>query len=332
MAQVIYPCEETFRGPWLLEREGLDSLDAVIKEQMERLEARRKHLLENAIRREKDQLHNTEEYKALDEAGRKEEDKKAKMRVESAPAYAEGKCVVTLTLSSKSRVVEDSFGKAAMEPACESHSVVKAEVKLTCGDITAEIVVPTPEKNSPLRVVTLPEGSEAARETFTKFRLWAEDHKPDWLRIINGLPPIAIFAFALSLSILLSMLTLLIGSRRGGESWAEEAKDVLEKKMTPELQGRALQLLLRKEVYGRDPEIEVSFPYWVRCSIVMILIATLLLVIQATTAFEIGKGKTSVKWQKWYAGILRRILPAFLLMGVVASALGSYVFEYLRTK
>ena len=103
MGQVIYPCEETFTGPWLLDKEGLESLDAVIREQLERLEARRKHLLDNAIRREKDRLHNTEEYKTLDPAGRKDEDKKAKTRVESDPVYGEGKCVVVRSPSRQNR-------------------------------------------------------------------------------------------------------------------------------------------------------------------------------------------------------------------------------------
>jgi hypothetical protein len=107
-------------------------------------------------------------------------------------------------------------------------------------------------------------------------------------------------------------------------------RQLLENGLKPEDQGRALQLLLQKAAGREDAgtRIHASAGFLVLTAILAGLAA--LLSVKARTAFEIGKGAASVKRQKQYDRFLRKTIPTFLILGVLASVLGSWLFELIR--
>jgi len=181
VARIIYPCEVAFPGPWLLDSSALTELDSLIAEQWKRLSAYKKKEIEKTFDREKYQLQTLDSYNQLDENARKEEDKKLRQKIENDPLYSDDGYTVTLTLVSNVKVVESSFTAADSAPECQGQLVKKAEVRIVCGGIKVEMIVPAPDKLRSLSLLTLPEGSEPAVEAFIKFRKWADERRPDWL-------------------------------------------------------------------------------------------------------------------------------------------------------
>jgi hypothetical protein len=116
------------------------------------------------------------------------------------------------------------------------------------------------------------------------------------------------------------------------DTLGEAVRNLVAKGVKPEDYGRALELLLRLSPVYPKQYGALNLPAWlVGVSTTMALIATLLS-FQARTAFEIGKGAESVLRQKRYEWFLRKAIPAFFIFGVLASAVGSFVFETLRLK
>jgi hypothetical protein len=329
---VIHPWQESLSGPWLLDNACLQELDRIVAEQWTQLEAHRKKLIENAVDREKYQMRKLPWYNNLQEVERKEEDKRIKQHIENDPLYADDGCTVTLTLASGTRVVEPSFERAALAQACQGQLVIRADVKLACGGIKVELVVPRLDKGHALSIVVLPEGSVPAWEVFVKLRLWAEDHKPDWLRILNG-SVIGVWAIAAMLFIMFCLLALVTQSGSAtsvGPSWRTDARDLVNKDIKPDDHGKALTILLRSALDPREPKDVMPVPFWLIAVGVTIFITALLLSYPASTVFEIGSGRGRVRRQKAYAYFLRRSIPAFLIFGVLASFFGTAVFELIR--
>jgi hypothetical protein len=105
---------------------------------------------------------------------------------------------------------------------------------------------------------------------------------------------------------------------------------LVKKGVTPADENRALELLLQKEIGGTDNEGKLEASWWLKSILLTIISILIFLSLRASTVFEIGKGKARARLQQWYDGFLRKTIPAFLIMGVVASALGNMVYEYFR--
>ena len=199
MAQIIYPCQHSWLGPWLLDAQALEKLDTVLIEQWKVLEAHKKRLINNAVEREKYQMRKLDWYNKLPEADRIKEDEKIREKAQSNPEYADDGIKIVFTLPKGRKVLEDSFHKAIVDPALVEEVVTKAEFNSHfCGGVKATLVVPATAtaKDKSLSIITLPEGSEPARELFVRLQLWADEHQPGWLRRLNGVeaPGIVILA------------------------------------------------------------------------------------------------------------------------------------------
>ena len=109
-------------------------------------------------------------------------------------------------------------------------------------------------------------------------------------------------------------------------------RDLVAKGVKPEDYGRALELLLRQSAaFPKQPGV-LNLPVWFGIAATAIALIAGLLSLPARTAFEIGKGAANVSRQKRYDWFLRKAIPTFFILGVAASALGSFVFELLRPK
>jgi len=90
-----------------------------------------------------------------------------------------------------------------------------------------------------------------------------------------------------------------------------------------------LELLLQKAATQPGSD-KLNLPTWFVIGAAILAVFATLFTIKARTAFEIGRGAASVYRQKQYDRFLRKIVPAFLIMGVSASILGSVFFEFMR--
>jgi hypothetical protein len=77
---------------------------------------------------------------------------------------------------------------------------------------------------------------------------------------------------------------------------------------------------------------QVVLPVWFGIATAAIALIAALLSVPARTAFEIGKGAAKISRQKGYDWFLRKAIPSFFILGVAASAFGSFLFELLKSK
>jgi hypothetical protein len=332
MAEIIRKTESTFSGPWLLDSAALAALDEIIDEQWSRLEAHKKGQIASAVRREQYRLTMSDSNPQRSENERKAEENEIRQRIENDDRYSGDGRTITLTLSSGNKVRVNSFREAAHDVNCQDHEIAKIEVKLYCGGIRGDVVVPTPDKSRGLSLVTLPEASAQADELFVRLHRWAEQYKPDWFRQICGMGAFGAWLFALMFLLLFLLIGLVTGTISEQNSWRDEVRELVAKGVKPEDHGRALELLLRKSADLAIEPSAIQAPLWFSIAAVIMVIVASLLSFPARTAFEIGNGAGSVRRQQRYDRFLRKIIPTFLIMGVLASVLGSFAFEYLRPK
>ncbi|HVS34589.1 MAG TPA: hypothetical protein VMS17_03340 [Gemmataceae bacterium] len=334
MAQIIRKTEAAFSGPWLLDEAALAALDSILDEQWSRLEAHKKVQIRNALRRERNRRGKPESETEHPGDESKVEEKDMRQRVESE--YPDDGRAITLTFSTGNKLQVTSFREAANDVNCQHHEVTKIEVRLRCGGVRGDLEVPTLDQKQTrsLSLVTLPEASEPADELFVVLHRWAEQNKPDWFRQLCGIHPLGIWMLWITLVCLCVMFALLTGLFRiQRDPWSDEVRELLEKGVKPEDHGRALELILRRQLAafpGANDKIAV--PTWFWAVALTTAIVAMFLSVPARTAFEIGKGAASVRWQKRYDGFLRKIIPSFLILGVLASALGSFAYDFVRSK
>ena len=330
MSEMIRKTESTYFGPWLLDKAALDALDEIIDEQWARLEAHRKRRIDNAVRRERDRLRKSDSNAGLSEGKRKVEAQEIRQRLEND--YPDDGRTIILTLLSGNKVRANSIREAANDLHCQDQEVAKVEVKLRCGGIRGDLVVPTPDKNHGLSLVTLPEASEQADELFVRLNRWSEEYKPDWFRRLHGSPPGVVVFLGGSLMILVSMIGMFTGSISTKNALKDEARKLVIKGVKPEDYGRALEILLQQSVRPPGGDDLIILPTWYYAATSAMIVVVLLLSFGARTAFEIGKGATIVRRQKRYDTFLRRSIPAFLIMGALASIVGTIALELVRSK
>ncbi len=136
--------------------------------------------------------------------------------------------------------------------------------------------------------------------------------------------------FAILLAIAFSMIAVLAGMNFRGPAWKDETRELVKKDIKPEDYGRAFRILLDKELSGSRVEGSGFIPVWVLCILGILFLTAFFLSVPAYTAFDIGVGKLKVRRQKSYDSFLRKILPTFLIMGVLASALGTVLYESFK--
>jgi hypothetical protein len=325
MGEFIRKTESKVAGPWLLDRAALLSLDEIIDDQWSRLEAYKQSQIEDAVRAELDRPRKSDPNPERDLEN-------VRRRARQDSRYSGDGRTIMLTVASGNKIRVDSFSEAMNDVNCHGQVVTKIEVKLYCGGVRGDLVVPTADVFPQLSLITLPEASEQADELFVRLNRWADEHKPDWLRRIRGTPSILIWAFSLLSFVLVLLIGMLTGSVSETNTLGQAVRDLVARGVKPADYGQALELLLRLSPEYPKQYGTLYFPAWlVGVAITMALIATLLS-FQARPAFEIGSGAASVLRQKRYDWFLRKGIPAFFILGVLASALGSFVFEALRVK
>jgi len=253
---------------------GLAALDEIIDEQQQRLEEHRKRQIEKAVRLRQDR-HRKSVSNSERSADQKVEGKEIRQHVEKEHPAAV--CIITLTLSSGDKIRVGSFREAADDVTCKGHAVTKVEVGLRCADIRGDLVVPTPDKNHGLSLITLPEASEPADELFVRLNQWAEQFKPASCVGSKVCRPGLLVAFAGVLMIVVAVLGIITRAIPTKNSWRTEARMLVARGVKPEDHSRALELLLRQSA-GLDNDVEFSqIPLWYKVTFATVMVAAILL-------------------------------------------------------
>jgi hypothetical protein len=148
---------------------------------------------------------------------------------------------------------------------------------------------------------------------------------------VNGSRGFALILLTLLLA-LCFMFLMITGVVRKKNTLKDEVQTLIAKGVKPEDHGRALELLLRQSVTAPNEGDMLLVPRWFWIATAIAFAVACLLSFGARTAFEIGKGEASVRWQKWYGSFLRKTIPAFVVLGVLSSMFGSILLELLRSK
>jgi hypothetical protein len=325
MADIIRKTETKIAGPWLLDRAALLALDEIVDDQWSRLEAYKQSQIEEAVRAELDRPRKSD-------PNPKRDLENVRRNIQQDPRYSGDGRTIVLTVQSGNKIRVRNFREAINDVSCQGQVINKIEVKLYCGGIRGDLVVPTADAKQELSLIALPEASEQADELFVRLNRWADEHKPDWLRRLRGMFPLFTWVFGLLIFVMFLMLGLMTGAVRETNTLGQSVRDLVAKGVKPEDYGRALELLLQMSTAYPKQYAALDLPPWlVGVAITMAVIATLMS-FQAHTAFEIGNGAASVSRQKHYDWFLRKVVPAFFIFGVLASAVGSFVFETFRLK
>ena len=331
MAQIIRKTEASFPGPWLLDSAALAALDEIIDEQWSRLEAYKKREIASALRHAPYPLGDSESPARRSGYGSDAAEDGIRRPEQEHEFHSGDGRTITLTLSSGNKIRVNSFREAASDVHCQDHEISKIEVKFYCGGIRGDMVVPTP-KSPGLSLVTLPEASDAADELFVSLNRWAEQYKPDLLRQWRSLGFPLWWIFALLLLAGLLALGAITGFISETNTWNTEVRQLLAAGVRVEDQSRVLELLLQKAAGLDQSRGTIHWPVWFVVVTVILAIVASLFSIRAHTAFEIGRGVAIVRRQRRYDWFLRKAIPTFLIMGVLASILGSFAFEFLWPK
>jgi hypothetical protein len=231
MAEMIRKTESKLPGPWLLDRAALLALDDIIDEQWSRLEAYKEGQIDYAVRTE--QLARGEgDLGALRE------------RAQQDSRYSGDDRTIMLTLTSGNKIRVKSFREALDDVKCQGHEITKMEVKLYCGGIRGDLVVPSADMSQALSLITLPEASEQADELFVRLNWWAEEYKPDWLRKIRGIPFFLIWVGSLIAFALVLLMGEITGTVSETSTLRQAVRELVAKGVKPEDYGQALELLL----------------------------------------------------------------------------------------
>jgi hypothetical protein len=331
MAEMIRKKESKLPGPWLLDRAALAALDEIIDEQWSRLEAHKKGQIEDAVQAEQDGVRKSGPNPGSNE-GACDVDSEIERRAKQDSRYSGDGRTVVLTLASGNKIRVNSFREAINDVSCQEHEIAKVEVKLYCGGIRGDLVVPTADISQGLSLVALPEASEQADELFVRLNGWAEQYKPDLLRRIRGMGPIFAWVIALMALAVILVILLMTGVAAETNSLTDAVRDLVAKGVKPEDYGRALELLLRESPGYPKQNGVLTVPAWFNVAAIILAAIAALLSFQARTAFDIGKGAASVLRQRRYDWFLRKAIPAFFIVGVLRSAVGSWILEMFRSK
>ena len=292
MPELHPPTEFSMRGPWLLSREVLLSLDSALDEEWERISARREALV-------------------------------AEHQSEASDRYLPYELKrsskgVTLTLKSGAEFVSDSFAQALRDPSIASEVPVGFSASLEAADVRFKLS--TSRWNDALQLTATPSDNREAQEALVLLSQWMRDHcAPLWQRIWSRLSGLQWFAWWLLLFVALSV----IGAQSSpGERLARaRARDLIDAGINSANINEAVQLMLSLQMDYYPNAGKVMVPQWVGVTILGGLAVSIVLSFRPRIVLGIGRGEQIIRrWRVWLR-IIGVVVPTFLFSGVAGPAL-----------
>lgn len=309
MAQMIQKNRGRYKGIWHLSQNALDELDNMISESWKELQK----LREFKIKEEVDQRKK--------ETNQEKTDDELKRDVEQSYKFDKNDLQITVEMSNGQKFNAKFIKDISEDPSTKDLAPISLKTSITTESVQLKMDI---EENYSY-LESYPEAEDLANKMFFKFENWLTNNK------LNNLFCVwrdYIFVMMPTMVLSLICLTLLISfnvNKIDKNNLSIKAKILLNQDISEFESKEALKLLLTDR-FAPNIEREIS---WKKKNFLFFLIFFFLclpIFFPPRNAIAIGKGVKSVKNQKKWLYFLLKILPSFIVLGVLASIVGSYIY------
>jgi hypothetical protein len=318
MVTILHSTQKSWNGPWLLDGVSIKELDNIISTYWEKLERRRKSLLEKDIK---------ERYKSYKKIYGNTLPDHIKETLElhtseSSFALTDKQFNIILSRDHARFFPCESFGTAFRERALLDEIPCGFAVYLTSGDVTCKLFVDY--DTNKLEVEIKPNDVAESRELFTDVYTWVDRHSQTPIqRFFEWLSRRKWFLIVPYTS---TMFLLFVQAQdRTMENLRDKAIDFLQTGISQSNVIEAVDILLRIETQSVTPQ-PMHFPTWFWFSLGGLTYLVLALFLQPRVILGIGKGTRRIKLWKWWQGILLITIPLFIV-GLLSSFFGERILQ-----
>lgn len=300
MAEVLYPTQGNFDGPWLIPSTALFKLDEIIDEFWPRLEEVRDTMfLEEVEERTNKRI---EKYPKLDKA---EVEADMKEFVKALSGYSERR-QVTLSVEGGKTLKIATFKEAQFHPEIQDCEVSGFLLSFKCGPIKCDVQT---WSDRSINIDVGPQGAEVSRELYTAIRSWTKSVSPS--------RPLAFWkaASGAQWGFFLAVLFIIGAIITPNSHWKQEAQVLLDHGINSAAdQQKVNELLLKIASDYTPPSQRLGLPFWfkmfafagfVTCGILSITPPKLLI--------GLGSGDIRLRRWRWWIRFAFLSIPLFIL-------------------
>jgi hypothetical protein len=307
MGQINYTTRTRINGPFLIDREHLEQLDAIMFEEERRLKAANSKAIretaEKQFREEKPRTAITE-----DNLG-----PYLKRAAEEHP-FRESARKLVVSFKDKRSFQGESFAELLRQPEVREEVATRFDYSLRVGAV--ECKVRGMKNGANLYIETFPDYLSESREAFGVLRQWATRiEAPRWQQALRSIYGIFIFVF---IFVLLSLFDS--AETRAKEFKTQElkteAKQLLGDGLKPDEQVRAIEIMLALQTEFVPTEaIEKAAPTLKKSVAIQYLsaVACLILSIWPSMELGIGKGENRIRGWRWWLKIVFYSIPGWVI-------------------
>lgn len=307
MAEFIHSTEAEIKGPFLIDRSQIEALDKILSEEWNRFQEQRRLDIDEEVENEFRAQRKENFYPNLtDEQLRL----RARKIAERAHEYRERKEFFIFLKNGPSAKVKD-FTTALREPDLQDKEPNGLYVILQSCNRTCEVTLTG--RRTTLKVEVSPKRDQFVQQTLMVLKNWQNSVRPPrwqalWLEFKGAQWFVWLFAV---------LACLVIGQSRNEKAvsldTSKEAAQLFQtNSLTPELQGRAIQLILAKTHGLQKSNAKSEVPNL----LVFLLIAgtayCIALSFPPDISIAIGAGERQVKFWRGYANFILITTPAFI--------------------
>jgi len=305
MATILHSTQNSWKGPWLIEGNPIKELDSIISEYWEKLENRRKNLLEKEVREAYKSYRKI--YKTAPLPDQIKENLK-NYRTESKFAITEKKFYIILSKDHERSYPCESFSMAFRERTLLNESPCGFAVYLTSGDVTCKLFID--HNTNKFEVEIKPNNVTEVQELFTALYNWVDKYNVNPIQKLFH----AISRFQLYVLVPYFFVILIFFIQAQDQKLdlvRVRARELLETGITQSNIVEAVETLIKIETQPSFSTIE--FPKWFGVAIGVFIYLVVILNFQPRVILGIGKGTRKIKLWKWWQGFILATIPLFVL-------------------
>jgi hypothetical protein len=311
----------TVEDPWLLSKDDLEGLGEELAQAWEDLEGRRSERLEQA------------RTEALAELRKTDPDAEAKDLKHWRPYELEKsvqKCV--FALEGGARVETTTVGEALKRRDILDKRVESFHVSLSSGDI--EVAVDSRWRG--LNLETKPDSDPLAQEIFERLLHWKDAvEQPPWVIRWKSWSIGAIILAMLPLYFLL--LTFMpTDASRNATAWRQEAWNLLQDRLTPEEQQRAIEILLASQAQypaprgALQPSTASAGLRRLRIILLAAVVGFVVLGLPPRSTVGLGPGAKQLRRYRWWISFVSKAVPISLFATLVLDPFLTWLSQNLK--
>ena len=317
MARILYSTKESFKSPWLLTSEALDSLDLVVATEWKRLVTALDAKLESE----------RESQVAARSSGRREEGRpwtsdeedaaRSQIEAELVRSYEfRKKRSLRVGFKSGRSLDAENFAEVRRNPHVQSDLAQEFDLKLSVGELSAKIELS--RRVDTLDISVEPNDHPESGDLFLALCDWARKHRaPLWQRIWRALFEAQTVPWTVLFFVCLISLVAAVDSP-GTEAKAEARELLASGVESDDQQRRAISLLLAiASGYRTDDARARTIPGWWIVMAVAGSASCLILSFPPRVHLAIGKGASRIAfWQTW-SRVVGVVIPTLIVSSFV---------------